>query len=63
MSELNSLWWLRGKKELVINNDNNNNDFQKNLDDSLNYQTIEKDQQRISKLEPSLLLISIIGKG
>ena len=54
MSELNSLGWLRGKKELVINNsnNNNNNDFQKTLDDSLNYQTIEKDQQRISKLKP-----------
>ena len=25
LSELNSLGWLRGKKEAIINNDNNNN--------------------------------------
>ena len=44
LPELNSLGWLRGKKEAIINNDNNNNnDFQNALDDSLNYQTIEKD--------------------
>ena len=49
MSELNSLGWLRGKKEAIINDNNNNNDFQ---DDALNYQTIEKDPQRISKLKP-----------
>ena len=48
------------QKKAIINN-NNNNDFQKALDDSLNYQTIEKDPQRISKLKP--LLIIIIGKG
>ena len=56
MSELNSLRWLRGKKEAIINNNNNNsnnnNNFQNALDDSLNYQTIEKDPQRISKLKP-----------
>ena len=53
LSELNSLGWLRGKKELIINNsNNNNNDFQNTLDDALNYQTIEKDPQRISKLKP-----------
>ena len=46
LSELNSLRWLRGKKEAIINN------FQNALDDALNYQTIEKDPQRISKLKP-----------
>ena len=51
LSELNSLGWLRGKKEASIIN-NNNNDFQNALDDSLNYQTIEKDPQRLSKLKP-----------
>ena len=52
LSQLNSLGWLRGKKEAIINNDNiNNNDFQNALDDALNYQTIEKDSQRISKLK------------
>ena len=38
LSELNSLGWLRGKKELIINNNNN---FQNALDDALNYQAIE----------------------
>ena len=38
-----------GKKEAIINGDN---DFQNTLDDALNYQTIEKDPQRISKLKP-----------
>ena len=53
LSELNSLGWLRGKKEAIINNNNNNNnDFQNALDDALNYQTIEKDPQRIPKLKP-----------
>ena len=47
--ELNSLGWLRGKNEAVINGDN---DFKNALDDALNYQTIEKDPQRISKLKP-----------
>ena len=50
--ELNSLGWLRGNEEAIINNNNNNNDFQNALDDALNYQTIEKDPQRISKLKP-----------
>ena len=49
LSELNSLGWLMGKKEAIING---NNDFQNALDDALNYQTIEKDPQRISKLKP-----------
>ena len=52
LSELNSLAWLRGKIEAIINNSNNNNDFQNTLDDALNYQTIEKNPQRISKLKP-----------
>ena len=42
--ELDSLGWLRGKKEAIINN---NNDFKNALDEALNYQTIEKDPQRI----------------
>ena len=45
MSELNSLE-AKKKKEAIINNNNNNNNnsnFQNDLDDSLNYQTIEKD--------------------
>ena len=48
LSELNSLRWLRGKKQTIINNNN----FQNALDDALNYQTIEKDPKRISKLKP-----------
>ena len=64
LSELNSLEWLRGKKEAIINDDN---DFQNTLDDALNYQTIETDPQRISKLKPYINSIpsqlSIIGKG
>ena len=49
LSELNSLGWLRAKKEAIINS---NADFEDALDDALNYQTIEKDPQRISKLKP-----------
>ena len=49
LSELNSLGWLRGKKEAIINGDN---DFQNALDDALNYQTIETHPERISKLKP-----------
>ena len=68
LSELNSLGWLRGKKEEIINNNNstdnnnnnnnnnknnsNNNDFQNALNDALDYQTIESHPQRISKLKP-----------
>ena len=52
LSELNSLGWLWGKKEAIINNNNNNNDFQNALDDALNYQIIESNPQRISKLKP-----------
>ena len=47
--ELNSLGWLRGKKEAIINGDN---DFQNALNDALNYQTIETHPERISKLKP-----------
>ena len=46
LSEVNSLGWIRSKKEAIINGDNN---FQSALDDALN---IEKDPQRISKLRP-----------
>ena len=49
LSELNSLGWLRGKKEAIINNDNS---FQSALDDALNYQTIKTNPERISKLKP-----------
>ena len=59
LSELNSLGWLPGKKETVNNNNNNYyycyyyyNEFQNALDDALNYQTIEKHLERISKLKP-----------
>ena len=56
LSELNCLGWLRAKKQAIINNNNNdnnnnNNKFHNALDDVLNYQTIEKDPQRISKLK------------
>ena len=51
LSELNSLGWLRGKKEVIINSNINNNDFQNALDDALNYQIIESYPQRISKLK------------
>ena len=49
LSELNSLGWLMGKKEAIINGDN---DFQNALDDALNYQIIEAHPERISKLKP-----------
>ena len=49
MSELNSLGWLRGKKEAITNYDN---PFQNALDDALNYQTIGTHPERISKLNP-----------
>ena len=48
--ELDSLGCLQYKKEAIINNNNNN--FQNALDDALNYQIIESNQQRISKLKP-----------
>ena len=43
--ELNSLGWLRSKKEAIINGDNN---FQNALNDALNYQTIETHSEKIS---------------
>ena len=49
LSELNSLGWLRGKKEAIINNDNS---LKNVLDDGLNYQTIKTNPERISKLKP-----------
>ena len=41
--------WLRSKKESITNKDNC---FQNALNDSLDYQRIKKDLQRISKLKP-----------
>ena len=49
LSELNSLGWLRGKKETIISGDN---DFRNALNDALNYQNIETHPERISKLKP-----------
>ena len=49
LSELKSLGWLRGKKEAIISNDNS---FQNALDDALDYQNIEKQPERISRLKP-----------
>ena len=40
---------LRSKKELITNEDNC---FQNVLNDSLDYQKIKKDPQKISKLKP-----------
>ena len=48
MLELNSLGWLRGKEEILISNDNF---FQNALNDALNYQTIETNPERISKIK------------
>ena len=47
-SELCSSEWLRSKKESITNEDNC---FQNALNDSLDYQKIKKDLQRISKLK------------
>ena len=52
LSELNSLGWLRGKKETIINDDNS---FQNALNDTLNYQTIEIHPERISKIRPYII--------
>ena len=51
LSELNSLGCLRGRKEAITNGDN---DFQKALDDALNYQNIETYPEKISKIMPYL---------
>ena len=48
MSELNSLGWLRGKKETIISGDTN---FEDALDAALNYQTIKTNPERISELK------------
>ena len=48
VSELNSLGWLRGKLEAIINGDN---DFQDSLDDALNYETIETHPEKKTKLK------------
>ena len=48
-SELNSSGWLRGKKEAIINNSDNDNDFKNALDDALNYQTIKKIEKEYQK--------------
>ena len=47
--ELYSLKWLRSKKESLTNEDSC---FQNALNDSLEYQRIKKDPQKISKLKP-----------
>ena len=47
--ELDSLGWLRGKKEAIINGDKT---FQKALDDALNYQKIETNPETISNIAP-----------
>ena len=51
LSELNSLGRLKGKKEALINNNDNNN-FQNVFNDALNYRFIDNTPQRISKLKP-----------
>ena len=52
LSELNSLVWLRGKKEAIINYGNS---FQNAVNDALNYQTIETHPERISKIKPYII--------
>ena len=47
--ELHSSEWLRSKKESITNDDNC---FQNALNDSVNYQRVKKDPQRILKLKP-----------
>ena len=49
MSEINSLGWLIGKKEAIINN---NSSFQNVLGDALNYQNIKTDPEKMSQLKP-----------
>ena len=46
--ELNSLGSLRGKKETIISG---HKVFENTLDDALDYQNIERNPQRISKLK------------
>ena len=47
--KLDSLGWLRGRKEAIINCHNN---IRKALDDALNYQKIETHPERISIIAP-----------
>ena len=47
--ELYSSEWLRSKKQAIINGDNC---FQNAINDSLDYQRIKKNPQKISKLKP-----------
>ena len=49
--ELYSSEWLRSKKESITNKDNC---FQDALNDSLYYQKIKKNPQKISKLVPCI---------
>ena len=49
LSELYFWGWLGRRNEAIINGDNN---FQKALDDALNYQNIERDPQRVSQIMP-----------
>ena len=53
LPELNSSGWLKANKQAIINNNDtdNDNDFEDALDDGLNYHTIEKVLERISKLK------------
>ena len=51
LSELNSLGWLRAKKEAIINGDA---DFEDALDDTLDSQTIERRTEGISKLRHTI---------
>ena len=52
LAELNSLGWLRGKKEAIFNDDNS---FQNALNDALNYQTIETHPERMSKIKSYII--------
>ena len=49
--ELYSSEWLRSKKESITNKDNC---FQNALNDTLDYQEIKKDLQKISKFKPCI---------
>ena len=48
LSEVNSLGWLRGKKEAIISGENN---FEDDLDDALNYQDIGKKTPKNIKIK------------
>ena len=58
-SYIDSPKWLKNKKATINPKNNDNNCFQYALTVALNYQNIEKEPQRISKI--SHLSISIIG--